>query len=246
MGVNIQMSAGLCRGLTVYNPYYWQDFTSRISLLFIILMLLHRCSAKATRKATPSHISLPTGGSVSSRRPPNLVTHQQPFRAPTDKTAETESFVSETSPREILPIPPLSSPPLPPDNDGPRRRQTRHDTSETLYSPSFEERVPPQPPNAMPMSTPWHLQTPEPPASPMQSRKPTPVGGFASIPKFTTHPDSNSPPYETAGISEGVRVGIWSAYNRVSEEFDEKRLTKWSEDLDVLLIFVSLIVKGDR
>ena len=72
------------------------------------------------------------------------------------------------------------------------------------------------------------------------------VGGSASIPKFTTHSDSSSPPYETTGISEGVHAGVWATYNKVSQEFDEKRLKKWNDDLDVLLIFVSLVVNGDR
>jgi hypothetical protein len=247
MGVNIQISAEcLQRGLTVYNPCHWQGFTSRISLLFIIPMLPHRRSAKATKKATPSHISPPAGGSISNRRPSDLVVHQQPFRASIAQTVEIESFVSEPSPREILPIPPPLSPPSPPDNSGPRRQQTRYDTSETLCSPSSEDRVPPQPPNAIPISTSSLPQTPEPPAPQMQTRKPAPVGGFESILEFATHIDSSSPLYETAGTSEGVHAGIWSTYNKASQEFDEKRLTKWSDDLDVLLIFVSLVVKCDR
>ena len=107
----------------------------------------------------------------------------------------------------------------------------------------------------------------------MQSRQPAPGGGidgFTSIPsphdepsrdhprhktvdftrgfdpKFTTHSDSNPPHFETAGISEGMHAGVWPTYNKVSQEFDEKRLKKWNEDLDVLLIFVSLVVMGDQ
>jgi hypothetical protein len=188
--------------------------------------------------------------------------------------SETEATASETSRREILPVPlrPVSFPPSPPSGSGSRLQRTGHDTVGTSRPPPFEERVSPQPPNVMHMPTPLVPQTPGPPASPMRSHQPTPgggVGGFVPIPsphhesgrdhfhyntadytyrfdqKFT-HSDSSSPPYETAGISEGVHAGIWSTYNRVSEEFDEKRLTKWNEDLDVLLIFVSLMVKGDR
>jgi len=70
------------------------------------------------------------------------------------------------------------------------------------------------------------------------------VGGFASIPKFATCSDSSSPSYETTDISGGVHAEVWATYNKVSEEFDEKRLKKWNEDLDVLLIFVSLLVNG--
>jgi hypothetical protein len=60
---------------------------------------------------------------------------------------------------------------------------------------------------------------------------------------FTTHSDSNPKP---AGISEDLHAGVWHTYNKVSQEFDEKRLKKWNEDLDTLLILVSLVVKGDR
>ena len=44
------------------------------------------------------------------------------------------------------------------------------------------------------------------------------------------------------GISGGVHAKIWPTYNKISQEFDEKRLMKWNADLDVLLIFVSLVV----
>ena len=100
------------------------------------------------------------------------------------------------------------------------------------------------------MPTPSVSQTPEPPTFPMRSRQPAPsgggVGGSTSIPKFTTDSDSSSPPYETTGISEGAHAEIWTTYNKVSQEFDEKRLKKWNDDLDVLFIFVSLAVKGDQ
>ena len=79
----------------------------------------------------------------------------------------------------------------------------------------------------------------------MRSHQPAPgggVGGFPSTPNFTTHSDSGSPRYETAGISEGIHAGIWPIYNKASQEFDEKRTKKWNKDLDILLIFVSLLV----
>jgi hypothetical protein len=260
MGVSIQISAErLRRGHAVYTPCHWQDFSPRISLLFTIAMLPHRYPTKAVSN-TSSRL---TSGSVSGRRPSNLATHQRPFYASTAQAVETESFVSETSPSEILPVPPLPASflPSPPDNSRPRRQQIRRDTLETLCSPTSEEHVP-QPPNIMPMPTPSVSQTPVPSAS----RQPAPgsgVGGFTSIPlphhessrgyntadytrwfdqKFSTHSDSSSPPYETAGTSEGVHAGIWATYNKVSQEFDEKWSKKWNEDLDVLLIFVSLVV----
>ena len=119
------------------------------------------------------------------------------------------------------------------------------------------------------MPTPSVSRTSEPPTFPIRSRQFAPGGGAGGFtipsphhessredniadythrfdPKFTTHSDSSLPPYETTGISEGVHAGIWATYNKVSQEFDEKRLKKWNDDLDVLLIFVSLVVKGDR
>ena len=206
-------------------------------------MLPRRRSTKPT--LDPSPLLPPTSGSASSRRPLNLVTHQHPFRASTAQAIGTESPVSE-----IPPIPPRPATflPSPPSSSGPRRQQTRYDTLETLYSPSFEERVQSQPLNIMPMPVPSVPQTPEPPTSPMRSRQPAGggIGGFAPIPKFNAYSDSGLPPYETAGTSEGPHAGIWATYNKVSQEFDEKRLKKWNDDLDVLLIFVSLVVKNNR
>jgi len=54
--------------------------------------------------------------------------------------------------------------------------------------------------------------------------------------------DSDPPHYESADISGGIHANIWPTYNRISQEFDEKRLAKWNTDLDVLLIFVSPVV----
>jgi hypothetical protein len=223
MGISIRISAErLRRGHAVYTPFHLQDFASRISLLFTIPMLSRRRSAKAIPKATPSYTSPRlTSDSVSGRQSSNLATHQQPFRASTAQTVQVESFVSGTSPSEILPVPLLSAPfpPSPPGNSGPRRQQTLHDTLGTLYSPPLEEHVPPQPPNLMHTPTSSVSQTQEPP---------TP------------------PPYKTTTTSEDVHAGVWSTYNKVSREMDEKRLKKWNDDLDVLLIFVSFVVEGDR
>jgi len=251
----------------MYTPCHWRDFASPISLLFTVPMLPRRHS-RAVPNTTPPQ---PTSGSLSSRRPLNLVTHQHPFRASTTQTVETESFVSEILPQEILPVP-LQPVSFPPGDSGHRRQQTRDDAQETLRSPPFEERVSSQPPGVMPMPIPSISRTPEPP-SPMQFPQPAPgggIGGFASTPlphrepghgnfcnnaagytrlfdpKFSAKSDSNSSPYETTGVSEGVHAGIWPTYNKVCQEFDEKRLKKWNDDLDLLLIFVSLVVQGDR
>jgi len=58
--------------------------------------------------------------------------------------------------------------------------------------------------------------------------------------------DPGSPRHEAAAISEGIHAGIWPTYNKVSQEFDEKRFKRWNEDLDVLLIFVSPVIDPDR
>ena len=56
--------------------------------------------------------------------------------------------------------------------------------------------------------------------------------------------DSSPAHHEPAGISEGIHAGVWPTYNKVSQEFDEKRLKQWNDDLDVLLIFVSIVFRG--
>ena len=209
-------------------------------------MLFRGRSADTTPNPTSPLLA---SGSVSGRRPLNLVTNRRPFRASTAQTIETNSFMS--SPREILPVPPrpVSFPPSPPGSNGHRRQLSRRDTQETLWSPTFEERASPEPPNFRPMPTPPIPETPESPVSQMQSPQPAPGGGvgeYASTPKSTTYLDSSPLSYETAGTSEGVHAGFWPTYNKVSQAFDEKRLKKWNDDLDILLIFVSLMVKGDH
>jgi len=120
------------------------------------------------------------------------------------------------------------------------------------------------------MPIPSFSQSPESPVPPRQYRQLAPgggVGGFTTIPpphrgftrddfrhsapdhtyrfdaEFSPHSDSGLPHYETAGISEGMHAGVWPTYNKISQEVDEKRLKKWNDDLDVLLIFVSLVVE---
>ena len=188
---------------------------------------------RRSKKTTPNPISPPlTSSPVTDRRSLSPVAHQQPFRVPIAQTVGTVAFASESSPQENPPVPlrPVSSPPSPPGNSGPKRQQTRYGIQETLWPPPSEERVLQ---NVLSMPMPSISQAPEPPGG---------VGGFPSIPKFATYSDSSSPPCETTDMSGGVHAEVWATYNKVSEEFDEKRLKKWNEDLDVLLIFVSLLV----
>jgi len=212
-------------------------------------MLFRGYSTNPTPKPTPNRSPSPlTSGSVRGRRSLNLVTHQQPFRASTAQTIDTKPFASgsETSPRDTLPVPsrPASPLRLPPGNIGPRRQQTKHDTQETLCSTPIEEHVPPQSPNVIPTSP--VSQSSKQRASSTRSRRRGGAGRFASTPKSVTRSDSNSPPYETTGTFEGMHAGFWPIYNKVSQEFDEKRLGKWDRDLDTLLIFVSLAATGDQ
>ena len=49
--------------------------------------------------------------------------------------------------------------------------------------------------------------------------------------------------YEAEGISKDIHARVWPIYNKVFGELDEKTRRQLSEDLDVLLIFVSLSVR---
>ncbi|KAF9653873.1 hypothetical protein BDM02DRAFT_3086272, partial [Thelephora ganbajun] len=56
--------------------------------------------------------------------------------------------------------------------------------------------------------------------------------------------DPAPPHYESADISGGIHANVWPTYNKISHEFDDKRLAKWNTDLDVLLIFVRCLRRG--
>ena len=49
--------------------------------------------------------------------------------------------------------------------------------------------------------------------------------------------------YEAEGVSKDIHARVWPIYNKVSQEFDEKTSRQLNDDLDVLLIFVSLSVR---
>ena len=245
---------------------------ARPPLLTPITMLPRRSS----KDTTQDHVSpQSTNDSTRGRRPLSVVTVQRPFRASTTLTIETESPVSETSPQELPPIPPPQPavrPRLLPGIGGLRRQSTRRDTHDTLAS-APEEHDPPQP---QPLGMPGLpiSQIPEyPPPAPTQPRQRAPGGGvggftppaspcrtqsrdcshystadytyrFDTVPSLLSH--SSPLHYESAGISEGIHAKVWPTYNKISQQFDEKRLVKWNADLDVLLIFVSLMVEGGQ
>ena len=223
-------------------------------------MLPRRDSANVAPGDIPPR---PTSGSLGDRRPLKLAVTQQAFRASTTLAAETESPESEISPQDFPPVPPRPAPSshLPPGNNGLRRQSTRRGTHETFRS-GFEEYVPPRAPS-MPMAT--IPQSSEPPPTPTRSRQPAPgggIGGFTPVSSYdrsspdqstadytyrfdtmpSRRPDSGPPHYESADVSGGIHAKVWPSYNKISQEFDEKRLAKWNADLDVLLVFVSLTV----
>jgi hypothetical protein len=171
-------------------------------------------------------------------------------------------------PTTAPPMPPRPPPfpPLPPRNSGFRRQTIRRDTHET-YSSAQEFPSQSQSPNIMAMPS-FPSRSPAHPLSPkhLQLRvSGEGVGGFAVPPsprhgasrgysnqytadynyKFDTllspRSDSGSPHYKPTDISGGVHADVWPTYNKISQELDEKKLTKWNSDLDVLLIFVSLV-----
>ena len=138
-------------------------------------------------------------------------------------------------------VPPLlprqSHPHLPPGDGELGRQSTQRNTYDTRR-PAPEEEVSSQGTSEHPPTS----------VRPLQHAPGGGAGGFASIPppphntadyayRFYSPPAYNEP----AGISEGIHVRLWPTYNKVSQEFDEKRLKLWNEDLDVLLIFVSLV-----
>ena len=100
-----------------------------------------------------------------------------------------------------------------------------------------------------PVSSTPALDTPTPtdPLKPEPKRQPTQrkIDGSFNPTSQPTPPQPELGPtrYETTGVSGGIHGGVWPIYNKVSQEFDEKGLKQWNDDLDVLLIFVSLLVR---
>ena len=223
------------------------------------MLLLSRKKLNPNPGYTPSRL---TESYVAGRPPLTLVTHQNPFHAAAAQTVETESPQPETFSRDIqdAPIPPRprSFPQLSPRNSGPRRPPARADTEETL-SPSPESLSQSQLPNIIPMPRPY--------PAPIRSRtlaSGEDLGEFARNPPYrhwsgheysyeytagnsywsdtASSPPSDPGPshYRPADISGGPHARVWPIYNKISEKYDKKLSTKWNDDLDVLLIFVSL------
>ena len=218
-------------------------------------MLPHRNSTSSNPSYTSFH---QTGG----RRPLSLITDQKAFRATTAEPIETESPQSDIFLRDGPVVPPMPPrpppfPQAPPRNGGPSRQSTTPDTHESFSpTPDF-----PRPPKIIPRPSLPHPRISVHAASPTRPRLHF-SGGFA-IPsshrrgdshytadyphRFDVMPrreDSGPPHYEPEDISGGIYAKAWPTYNKISKEFDEKNLSKWNTDLDVLLIFVSLALIG--
>ena len=195
----------------------------------------------------------PTSGSFGGRQPLNLVTDQKPFRTSTAHTAEIETSRSETIPQGASNVPPMPPRPRPTPESPPRDSLKQHPNRRNTYDPfSSASNLPLQshPPNVMPMPSLPPLQSPP----PKQPRWPAPgggVGGFTYSHQYTAdayrlnampspHSDSDSPHYKPTDLSGGIHANVWPLYNKISEQFDQKLLTKWKDDLDLLLIFVSI------
>ena len=258
--------------LIVATPYILSATRGTVSYtspLFVPVAMLPR---RNSTNITPIHAPPRPGGSVGGRKPLSLATNQQAFRASTTMTVETESPVSEMSPQEEFPpMPPrpTSLSPLPPGNSGLRRQSTRRNTYEA-FLPTLEERIPPQPPSMPMVIMPQISELP--PPTPTRPRQPAPGGGVGGFSQASPYPGSSGdysrrdtrsypdrfdvmpsprsdygpPHYESADISGGIHAKVWPTYNKISQEFDEKRLDKWNKDLDVLLIFVSLMVNAGQ
>ena len=118
----------------------------------------------------------------------------------------------------------------------------RASTVRVVKTESHEPGAPPQGTSPLPPSSGLRRQstrrdTYDINSSVSKERIPPQSPNVLSVPP--SRPDSGPTYYEPAGISEGIRAGVWPTYNKVSQEFDEKRLKQWHDDLDVLLIFAS-------
>ena len=204
--------------------------------------------------------SRPTSSSFGDGQPLRLITNQKIFRANTIHTVETDSPQSETFQQDtpvapLVPRRPSPAPELPPRNNF-RRQSTRRNTYETFGS-ALESPLQSRPPVIMPMPIPQLPHSPvHPPLSPIRSRQPAPgegVGGFTYSSQYTgdryrldamssPRSDSGPPHYKPADVSGGIHANVWPTYNKISQEFDQKKLEKWNKDLDLLLIFVSHIL----
>ena len=96
---------------------------------------------------------------------------------------------------------------------------------------------------APPFDTPTPVNLPIPESRRRPIRRNTNESHNSTSEPAPPQPESGPAHRETAGVSEGIHAGVWPTYNKVSQEFDEKGLKQWNDDLDVLLIFVSVLAR---
>ena len=214
----------------------------------------------------------PTRGSFRGMRSLSLVTDQTTSLATTAQTVETGTPWSEISPQvpPTMPPRPWPSPETSPHHSV-RRQSIQPNTYEALDSssqpqPPISMPMPtpsPQspfrsPPTSIPPGEPavegpgGFVYPPNQPAvegegesisSPHQPAPGGGVGGF-TYPRQYAADYPHPPNYGSADISRGIHEKVWHTYNKVSQEFDEKKLEKWNKDLEALLLFVSLKLGG--
>ena len=219
-------------------------------------MLPHRNSTNPHLSHASPH---PTSGSYGGGWPLSFVNSQKTFPPTTAQAVQTESPQTENVSQDI-PIPPPMPPrpllfPEPLPRSSLKRKSTRRNANEPFgYAPGFPSQV--QPPDIM-MPSPRPLQIPVYP-HPIQPPQPVPgegVGGFTHFRQYTAdayrldampspYSDSGSRNYKPGDVSGGIHADVWPTYNKISEDFDQKKLDKWNKDLDLLLIFVSPISGG--
>ena len=91
--------------------------------------------------------------------------------------------------------------------------------------------------------TPMGLPIPESSRRPIQRKNDEPY--IPASEPTPPQPESGPAHHKTTGVLESIHAGVWPTYNKASQEFDEKKLKQWNDDLDVLLIFVSFLVGAE-
>ena len=97
---------------------------------------------------------------------------------------------------------------------------------------------------ALPLDTPTPMALPMPEPRRRSTRRKTNEHYPPASEPTPPQPKSGPAHHEKTGVSEGIHAGVWPTYNKVSQDFDKKGLDQWNADLDVLLIFVSVLVRA--
>ena len=188
-----------------------------------------------------------------------MITHQEPFYAATAQTVEIEPSQSKPFPQGIQDAPILLPPSRflqSPRSSEPRRQSVRTGTDETL-SPASGSPSQFQPPNTISPPAPTSPRKPAPGKDVDELSKTPPLRHWSGHEylhqhtadsysyRFDTYSSDSGPSnYTSADISGGVHAQVWPIYHSVSQEFDQKLFSRWNDDLDLLLIFVSHLLNG--